>query len=233
MTYAIASPHPRNADLCRRVERRVKARVQAPLLLIDGPDGLDPRALSEANVETIFFPHWSWKIAPDVHERFECIIFHMTDVPFGRGGSPLQNLIVRGFTETKLSALRCVEELDAGPVYLKRSLSLGGTAEEILLRADRIIEDMIVEIVTSRPEARPQIGEVTHFTRRRPKDGDISAISDLERVHDMIRMLDADGYPPAYVDVGGLRLEFSRSSLRLGEVVADVRIRVRSNKETR
>lgn len=229
MTYAVASPHPRNADLSRRVE----ARLQVPLLLIRDREALDPRTLSDANVETIFFPHWSWKIPPAVHEHFECIIFHMTDVPFGRGGSPLQNLIIRGFTETRISALRCVDDLDAGPVYLKRSLSLGGTAEEILLRADRVIEDMIVEIATSQPEARPQEGEVTHFARRRPKDGDISAISDLQRVHDVIRMLDADGYPPAFIDIGDLRLEFSRSSLRLGEVVADVRIRVRPNEETR
>lgn len=184
-------------------------------------------------METIFFPHWSWKIPPVVYEHFECIIFHMTDVPFGRGGSPLQNLIVRGFTETQISALRCVEELDAGPVYLKRPLSLGGTAEEILLRADRIIEDMIVEILQSRPEPSPQMGEPTHFSRRKPEDGDISPTADLQRVHDTIRMLDADGYPPAYIDVGDLRLEFSRSSLRLGEVVADVRIRVRTNQGSR
>ena len=227
MTYAVASPHPRNADLSRRVE----ARLQVPVLLIRDRDALDPRTLSDASVETIFFPHWSWKIPPAVHEHFECIIFHMTDVPFGRGGSPLQNLIIRGFTETRISALQCVEELDAGPIYLKRSLSLGGTAEEILLRADRAIEDMIVEIATSRPEARPQLGEVTHFARRRPKDGDLSAISDLQRVHDVIRMLDADGYPPAFIDIGDLRLEFSRSSLRHGEVVADVSIRVRSSEE--
>lgn len=229
MTYAIASPHPRNADLYRRLE----ARLQVPLVSIGEPEALDPRALSDSNVETIFFPHWSWKIPPVVYEHFECIIFHMTDVPFGRGGSPLQNLIVRGFTETQISALRCVEELDAGPVYLKRPLSLGGTAEEILLRADRIIEDMIVEILQSRPEPSPQMGEPTHFSRRKPEDGDISPTADLQRVHDTIRMLDADGYPPAYIDVGDLRLEFSRSSLRLGEVVADVRIRVRTNQGSR
>ncbi len=27
--------------------------------------------------------------------KFECVCFHMTDVPYGRGGSPLQNLIIR------------------------------------------------------------------------------------------------------------------------------------------
>ena len=28
-----------------------------------------------------------------IFENFNCIIFHMTDLPYGRGGSPLQNLI--------------------------------------------------------------------------------------------------------------------------------------------
>lgn len=229
MTYVIASPHERNADLCRRVE----ARVNTPGLSIENPRDLDPEALSECAVETIFFPHWSWKIPKAVHETFECIIFHMTDLPFGRGGSPLQNLIARGFAETKISALRCVEDLDAGPVYLKRRLSLGGTAEEILLRADRVIEDMIVEILQRRPAPVPQVGEVTHFLRRKREDGDISALDDLQAVHDTIRMLDADGYPPAFLEVGGLRLEFSRSSVRRDEVIADVRIRRRVDEELR
>jgi len=55
----------------------------------------------------------------------------MTYMPYGRGGSPLQNLIVRGYRHTKLTALRMVEEFDAGPVYLKEDLCLEGNAEEI------------------------------------------------------------------------------------------------------
>ncbi len=37
---------------------------------------------------------------------------HMTDVPYGRGGSPLQNLIARGHTSTKLTAMRMTAEVD-------------------------------------------------------------------------------------------------------------------------
>ena len=67
----------------------------------------------------------------------------MTDLPYGRGGSPLQNLIQRGHNTTMLTALRCNEGCDTGDIYLKRSLSLCGTAEEIFIRADTIIEQMI------------------------------------------------------------------------------------------
>ena len=71
----------------------------------------------------------------------------MTDLPFGRGGSPLQNLIERGIYETKLSALRCCKELDGGDIYLKRPLSLWGTAEEIYLRAAELTKEMMIETV--------------------------------------------------------------------------------------
>src|SRR5688500_871868 len=85
--------------------------------LVQRPEDLTVVALAACAPDYVVFPHWSWRIPRDVHERFECIAFHMTDLPFGRGGSPLQNLILRGITTTKLSAFRVAEELDAGPVY--------------------------------------------------------------------------------------------------------------------
>ena len=41
---------------------------------------------------------------------------------------------------------------------------------------------------------------------------------------DYIRMLDADGYPSAFLCSKGLRLEFSRASLKDGYILADVKI---------
>lgn len=179
------------------------------------------------NPEYIFFPHWSDIIPADVYENFTCIIFHMTDLPFGRGGSPLQNLIVRGIEETKLSAIRCVKELDAGDVYLKRPLSLHGSAEEIFLRASNLMRDMMIEIIENRPEPVPQKGEVCVFKRRKPQDGCISGLDDLGKVFDYIRMLDADGYPRAFADIGNLHFEFERASLKDGFIKADVKITIK------
>ena len=53
----------------------------------------------------------------------------MTDLPFGRGGSPLENLILRGHTSTVISAIKCAPELDSGDIYLQKPLSLYGSAE--------------------------------------------------------------------------------------------------------
>ncbi len=172
----------------------------------------------------VFFPHWSYKVPEDVVEKFECIAFHMTDVPFGRGGSPLQNLIVRGHSETKMTALRMTSEFDAGPVYLKKPLSLDGSALEIYERAAGLTAVMIEEIISTDIEPDEQVGEPTVFPRRTPAESEIPEDLDPEGVFDFIRMLDAPGYPKAFVRYGDYRLEFSGAELRDGRLEAKVTI---------
>ena len=89
--------------------------------------GLSEVHANASSYRYVFFLHWSKKIPEDFFDSTECVCFHMTDVPYGRGGSPLQNLIARGHRKTKLTALRMTKEFDAGPVYLKEDLSLEGS----------------------------------------------------------------------------------------------------------
>ncbi len=173
----------------------------------------------------IFIPHWSYIIPSAIFERYECIVFHMTDLPYGRGGSPLQNLIVRGLTATKLSALRVEVGLDTGPVYLKMDLSLSGTAEEIFVRVNKLVGKMMVEIIQNNLQPVPQEGDPVVFKRRKPEQSDMSGLEKLEEIFDYIRMLDADGYPHAYIEKGEFRYEFTRASIKAdGSIVADVKI---------
>lgn len=178
----------------------------------------------------VFFPHWSWIVPDAVLEASECVCFHMTDVPYGRGGSPLQNLIERGHTETVLTALRMTNELDAGPVYAKRPLSLhGSSAEEIYIRASELSAELAVWIAETEPEPEPQSGEPVLFKRRKPEDSAIPDDLDLKEVHDFIRMLDADGYPPAVLQCGDLTFEFRKATRYFDRVEASVTIRQKTN----
>ena len=43
-------------------------------------------------------------------------------------------------------------------------------------------------------------------------------------VFDRIRMLDADSYPPAFINIGQFKLEFSKASLKEESVIAEVKI---------
>ena len=172
----------------------------------------------------VFLPHWSWKIPEAIVENRDCVIFHMTDLPYGRGGSPLQNLILRGHRETVLTALRAAAGLDEGPVYLKRPLSLAGSAQEIFVRASEIIMTMIATILHERPTPVPQSGEATRFARRRPEESVLPRNGDTAAIHDFIRMLDADGYPHAFVEHGALRIELRDAQCADGAVTATARI---------
>ena len=137
----------------------------------------------------------------------------------------MQNLTLRGHTETVISALRMTEEMDAGPVYMKRPLSLEGSAREIYSRAAVIIADMMREIAKTEPSPVPQEGEVVVFYRRRPEDSELGhagqAGISAAQTFDFIRMLDAEGYPRAFIrTASGHRIEFSNAQLQDGKVIA-------------
>jgi methionyl-tRNA formyltransferase len=169
----------------------------------------------------IFFPHWSWMIPAEIHDAFTCIMFHPGDVPFGRGGSPVQNLIVRGIYQTQLSAFRVVAALDSGDVYLKRPLDLShGSAEEIFASIAELTFKMIDEIIRTNPAPQPQSGEVVVWKRRRPEESCIPDGLSARQLYDFIRMLDADGYPRAFVNYNGSRIEFHDAKLDAGRVSA-------------
>lgn len=192
--------------------------------LITEKEDLKADDIAAFRPDYIFFPHWSFYIPDEIFENWNCVVFHMTNLPFGRGGSPLQNLIVRGFTETKLSAIKVVKDLDAGPVYCKEPLSLAGSATEIFQRAAMIIfEKMIPRFFTEDMNPVEQAGEPVVFKRRRPEDGELHSDMPVQKIYDYIRMLDGEGYPPAFLSFGNYQLEFSDASIENGQVKASVR----------
>ena len=183
------------------------------------------RLLESIAPRYIFFPHWSWIVPKEIFEKYECVCFHMTDLPFGRGGSPLQNLIVRGFTETKLTALKMEKELDAGPIYYKVDLSLEGSAQKIFERTSDKVYELIEKIFLNERKPTPQTGKVVKFSRRTPEQSEMSKSGDLNNCYNHIRMLDAGSYPKAFMNYGEFKLEFGNSHFNSeGQLIATVTI---------
>jgi len=216
--YLVVTVKPWNIDAYYRHTKDLPGNWH----LITEPEELKLELLQEINPRYIFFPHWSWIVSNDLIRDYECVCFHMTDVPYGRGGSPLQNLISRGFSQTKLTALRMLGELDAGPVYGKLSLSLEGRAEDIFKRVSSLCYEHIKNIVISEPKPEAQTGEITCFPRRKPEQSEIPRNDDLSRVYDHIRMLDAPSYPKAFIEYGGYVLEFTDAELNEDSLGAKV-----------
>ncbi len=202
----------------------LKSLLNEDVELITQKEQLTTEFLKNLAPDMIFFPHWSSILKPEIYSNYKCVMFHMTDLPYGRGGSPLQNLIVRGHKNTKISAFLCDGGLDTGPVYLKKELDLSGTAQEIYLRANHVIFGMIGEIVKNKLQPQKQAGDVVEFKRRKPEDGNLKNLTKLDEVYDYIRMLDADGYPQAFLESDNFKVEFSDAQLSGGEISAKVKI---------
>lgn len=221
MKFVIVANRRYYYGMKQELEKRL---IGCEFTLFTQPADLSVQMLHEIKPRYIFFPHWSHIIPEEIYKTFECVVFHMTDLPFGRGGSPMQNLISRGIYNTQISALRCEKGLDAGPIYLKRSLCLHGGAEEIYLRAKDIMLDMIETIISSNSIPSTQTGVPVVFRRRTPAESNIEGIDSLVKLFDHIRMLDAEGYPQAYLEVGNFRFEFRRAALYDKRIMCDVMI---------
>jgi methionyl-tRNA formyltransferase len=180
--------------------------------------------LTNLQPKKIFIPHWSNIIPSEIYLNWECIVFHMTDLPYGRGGSPLQNLILNEKKETFISAIKVEKGIDTGDIYLKAPLNLKGTANEIFRNAANIIHQMIIDIIKNNPIPKIQEGEIIVFKRRTPNESNIEHLESISKIYDYIRMLDCVGYPHAFLETQYFKFEFTQADLKNDIIDAHVRI---------
>ena len=172
----------------------------------------------------VFFLHWRWKVPTEILQLTECVGFHMTALPWGRGGSPLQNLIHMGQRKTTLTAYQMTSKIDAGPIYLQASLDLSGSARDIYGRANERAMQMAQQIVEHNafpptPQRALRKTDVV-FKRRQPHESVLPGKATPKQLYDHIRMLDADGYPHAFADAGPWRITFTDAECDGREVTA-------------
>lgn len=177
-------------------------------------EALSIEAIRDFKPDYVFFTHWNWIVKKEVHEQFNCIVFHTAPLPYGRGGSPIQNLILEGFKETPVCAIKMTDKLDAGPIYTSSNISLGGTLNSIFSRMSDTINDLMVEIIEKNPIPTDQLGEPHVFKRLTRVDNEIPAGLEIEEIYDRIRMVDHADYPNAFIVYGDIKIEFSSARLK-------------------
>lgn len=157
--------------------------------------------LKKLNPYIIFFPHWSYLVDKMIVKNFLCIGFHSTPLPYGRGGSPIQNMIIRGHKKTKICALKLDEGFDTGKIFIKKNVTLNGSGKEIFIRIYNKIIPMIMQLSNKLPKQKNQVGKIVFFKRRKAIQSQIIKIKNLNRLYDFIRMLDINekNFPNAYL----------------------------------
>ena len=190
-------------------------------------DKINLKKIKTINPKIIFFIHWSRLIKDSIFNKYLCIQFHSSNLPKGRGGSPIQNQILSNIKKTKISAFKVSENLDAGPICLQYNLSLKGSALDILKRIENKSIQMINKIINVKDlNFKKQKGKPSFFKRRKPSESKLNThkTTTINKLYDFLRMLDAPCYPKAYVKLNKFKFMFNDIKINNGKINAKVEI---------
>ena len=81
------------------------------------------KILKNNQVDIAFFYGWSWLISNKVIDNFLCICLHPSKLPLFRGGSPIQNQILRGVYDSAVTVFRMNKKIDQGPIFMQKKPS--------------------------------------------------------------------------------------------------------------
>jgi len=150
-------------------------------------------------------------IDADTRARYRAsLVIHASDLPHGRGWSPLVWQLLEGRDDIVVTLLEAVDEVDAGAIWHQETLHFAGheLVDEInatLFAAELALMDYAVaNLETIRP--RPQTGAPSYYRRRMPEDSRIDPRRSLADQFDLLRVADAARYP-AFFDHLGQRYE--------------------------
>ena len=208
-----------------KVDRLKKNLIKHTIYEISNKKSLSLNYLKKISCDLIFFVHWNWIVPEKIIKAYKCILFHTAPLPIGRGGSPIQNLILKGYKSSPVWALEMVKELDAGPLLVKKNISLQGNLVDIFNRIEDAIIFLIYKILSKNIKPKNQKGEIKFFSRLNKKDNEISNLLSLNQFYDRIRMLDAPDYPNAYIKYGDKIIFFKNARFKKGKLTCEVEIK--------
>ncbi len=151
----------------------------------------------------ILFYGWSDKVPSYLIKNFFCIMLHPSPLPKFRGGSPIQNQIIRNIKSSKVTLFKMDEKFDSGPIMLSHKLSLDGHMADIFNRLTEIGINLTIKVLKNKYKLKSQNHKIaTYYKRRKPSQSYIS-INELKNknsnyLFNKIRMLE-DPYPNAYI----------------------------------
>jgi len=160
-------------------------------------------ALRDFKPDLILFYGWSWYVTETLLRDYTCLMLHPSPLPKYRGGSPIQNQIIAGEKESKVSIFIMNSEIDAGDIVGQEDISLEGALDSIFKQIEVVGVRLTLKVIRDGLNREPQNhSNATYFKRRSKADSEITLKeltgSSAEFLFNKIRML-ADPYPNAYI----------------------------------
>jgi methionyl-tRNA formyltransferase len=142
------------------------------------------------DADTIVLVAYGRLVPRDLLERHLWLNVHPSLLPRWRGAAPVERAIMAGDTETGVTIIRLVEELDAGPIAAQRSFPIGpdDDAGAVYTRSAELGVELIEEVLPS-PSFTPQPHEgVTYAEKLTPSDRELD-LSQPEEAVNRVRAL--------------------------------------------
>lgn len=182
---------------------RLAESLETPVFIIRSKEQFRESVIKDLNPDLILFYGWSWIVPEYIINQFKCLMLHPSNLPNYRGGSPIQNQIIDGVVDTKLTIFIMNNELDSGDILVQSDLCLSGSIADIFSRIQDIGFNVTLKIINNKITPIPQDhSKATYCKRRSPSDSEIT----IEEIQNMgsdylfnkIRML-TDPYPNAFI----------------------------------
>ena len=146
---------------------------------------------------------------PDVLSRNRRnLVVHESNLPAGRGFSPLTWQILQGESSIPICLLDAADGADTGPVVYRAELRFEGheLIDELREKQGRTTVELCCRFLDeARPLAGvPQQGTARSFARRHPRDSRLNAELSLAQQFDLLRVVNNDRYP-AFFEMRGHR----------------------------
>ena len=172
-------------------------------LLVSSHDELDYEKCKDFEPDLFLFYGWSWMVGKEFLDLAPCVCLHPSPLPRYRGGSPIQNQIIRGEKKSAVSLFYMTDKVDAGDVILQEEISFEGHLQDILDRMTETGIKLTRKMLDGKTNAVPQRkSEVTCFPRRKPCQSELKAEDfnnkNAQELYDFIRALE-DPYPNAFI----------------------------------
>jgi len=150
--------------------------------------------------------------------RLGLINVHASLLPKFRGAAPIHRAVMAGETETGVTIMRVVKELDAGPMISKRTRAIGRheTSAEVERSLAELGAQALVEAVNALAEGRASEtaqddSKATYAPKIEKSDGIIDWSQPAREIHDQIRGLHP--WPHAYAGLDGERTILLKSEV--------------------
>jgi methionyl-tRNA formyltransferase len=169
------------APPAKEVAVRLGVEVRQPERLGD----FDPE------VDTVVVAAYGALIPEPVLDRALWLNVHPSLLPRWRGAAPIERTLMAGDTETGVTIIKLVPELDAGPIAAQRVFPIESEDDFgiVSARAAQIAAELLEDVLPE-PHLRPQPSEgVTYAEKIRPEDRELDWAQPAEALANRVRAL--------------------------------------------